>query len=106
MPAGWCGLPAADAGKIPLPALRGGRKTGAFGGEPAVAVPVRSPRKDHSDVPGESSICFATQLEIMIYFKPLIKGYYAKFHCQRSSVNHFQKPSTPAQPLWPLAEKC
>jgi len=53
MPAGSCSLPAADAGKIPLPALREGRKTGAFGGGPAVAVPVRSPRKDHSDVPGE-----------------------------------------------------
>ena len=46
MPAGAGAVPpAACTGKIPLPALRGGRMTGLFGGGASVAVKVRSPRK-------------------------------------------------------------
>jgi len=54
MPAGWCGRPATNTGKVPSPVLRGGRNTGLIRLRPAVALPVRSPRKHHSDVPGES----------------------------------------------------
>ena len=54
MPAGWCGRPATNTGKVPSPVLRGGRNTGLIRLRPAVALPVRSPRKHHSDVPGET----------------------------------------------------
>lgn len=60
MPAGARAIePAANSGKIPSPALRGGRVTGQLGGGTTVAVRFRSASQIHSDVPGDSTIFYS-----------------------------------------------